>query len=209
MSTQNGLHLNNLKPVKINYQAGRVIVSLNNPSIDIVDGKTMFTGTNDYGVRMTLQTDNNSLFLVGKSVAVSQAYSFRTRHMNDRVLLETYRVTDINNTDHFISIFYEQPSEQSTEQPFTKNYEKIESIPSNQTRFFDLDDEIVDAFAESLENNRKAMSSYNSFINKNRNRPNVSNEIKNEMPKDTQRQYEHLKEFFKNNKEEIRRILDL
>lgn len=202
MSTQNGLHLNNLKPVKINYQAGRVIVSLNNPSIDIVDGKTMFTGTNDYGVRMTLQTDNNSLFLVGKSVAVSQAYSFRTQHMNDKVLLETYRVTDVNNIDHFISIFYEQPSS-------NQNYEKVESIPSNQTRFFDLDDEIVDAFAESLENNRKAMSSYNSFINKNRNRPDVSNEIKNEMPKDTQRQYEHLKEFFKNNKEEIRRILDL
>lgn len=197
-----GLQLNNLKPIKINYQAGRVIVSLNNPSIEIVNGKTMFTGTNDYGVSMTLQTDNTSLFLVGKSVAVSQAYSFRTRHMNDKVLLETYRITDINNIDHFISIFYEQPSS-------IQNYEKVESMPSNKARFFDLDDEAVDAFAEALHNNRSAMNNYNSFINRNRNRPNVSNELKNEMPKDINRQYEHLKEFLKNNKEEIRRILDL
>lgn len=201
MSTQNGLHLNNLKPVKINYQVGRSIISLNNPSIEIADGKTSFTGTNDYGVKMTLQANNTDLFLVGKSVAVSQAYSFRTKHMNDSVLLETYRITDVRNVDHFISIFYEQPSNQ--------NYEKVESIPSKQARFFDLDDEAVDAFTEALNNNRDAMNNYNSFINRNRNRPNVSRELKNEMPKDINRQYEHLKEFLKNNKEEIRRILDL
>lgn len=201
MNREKGLQLNNLKPVKITYQVGRSVISLNNPSIEIINGTASFTGTNDYGVRMSLQAPTENLSLVGTSVAVAQSYGFSTTNINNSILRETYKVTDVKNTDHFITVFYEQPSNQ--------NYEKVESMPSNQARFFDLDDETVDAFAEALNNNRKAINSYNSFINRNRNRPSVSRELKNEMPKDTHRQYEYLKEFFRNNKEEIRKILDL
>lgn len=203
MNRETGLYLNNLKLVRINYQAGSSVLSLNNPSIEIINGTASFTGTNDYGVRMSIQTPTEKLSLVGTSVAVAQSYRFSAANVNNSILRETYKVTNVRNTDHFINIFYEQPLNQN------QNYEKIEAMPSNQTRFFDLDDETVDAFAEALDNNRRAMNNYNSFINKNRNRPNVSNELKNEMPKNAKLQYDHLKEFFKNNKEEIRKILDL
>lgn len=197
----NKANLGKLNPVKIHYQVGHTIISLNTPSIEIINGLVSFTGTNEYGVRMTLQARSDNLHLVNTSVAVSQFHGFSTNNINTNILRETYKITDVINNDHFISIFYEQPSNQ--------NYEKVEPMPSNNARFFGIDDETVDAFTEALYNNRNALNNYNSFINRNRNRPNVSNELKNEMPKDINRQYEHLKEFLKNNKEEIRRILDL
>lgn len=201
MNTHTGIQLNELKPVKINYQVGRSIISLNNPSIEIVNGVASFNGTNDYGVHMSLQAPTESLSLVGSSVSVAQSYNFSTNNVNNNVLRETYKITDIQHAEHFITVFYEQPT--------PKNYKKIEPLPSKNAEFFALNEEVATAFAESLHNNRNAIRNYNSFINRNRNRPDVTSELKNEIPKNVNLQYEYLKEFFKNNKEEIKKILDL